>query len=43
MAIVVAAEHAERALKQLTGSGEQAMRIGTIVAQPDGEPATVVA
>ncbi len=42
MAIVVAAEHVDRALKQLAGSGEQAMRIGSIVAQSPGEPATVV-
>ena len=42
MAIVVAAEHAERAIRRLDDAGERAMRIGTIVAQPPGEPATVV-
>ncbi|MEO8755369.1 MAG: phosphoribosylformylglycinamidine cyclo-ligase [Casimicrobiaceae bacterium] len=42
MAIVVAAEHAERAVKVLDGAGERAQRIGGIVAQPAGEPATVV-
>ena len=42
MAIVVAAEHAERALKVLDAAGERAQRIGTVVAQPAGEPATVV-
>ena len=42
MAAVVAAEHADRAIKLLDGAGEHARRIGRIVAQPDGEPATVV-
>jgi phosphoribosylformylglycinamidine cyclo-ligase len=42
MAVVVAAEHAERAVRLLEGAGEQVARIGTIVAQPAGEPATVV-
>ena len=42
MAVVVAAEHADRALQLLDGAGERATRIGTIVAQPAGEPATVV-
>ena len=42
MAIVVAPEHAERALKLLDENGERAYRIGTIVAQPDGEAPTVV-
>jgi phosphoribosylformylglycinamidine cyclo-ligase len=42
MAIVVAAEHADRAIRRLDDAGERAMRIGTIVAQPPGEPATVV-
>jgi phosphoribosylformylglycinamidine cyclo-ligase len=43
LAIVVAPEHAERAIKVLSGRGERVMRIGSIVAQPAGEPATVVA
>jgi phosphoribosylformylglycinamidine cyclo-ligase len=42
MAVVVAAEHAERALKHLRDSGEQATRIGAIIARPAGEPATIV-
>jgi phosphoribosylformylglycinamidine cyclo-ligase len=42
MAIVVAAEHADRAIRRLDDAGERAMRIGAIVAQPPGEPATVV-
>jgi phosphoribosylformylglycinamidine cyclo-ligase len=43
MAVVVAAEHAERAVRLLDAAGERVTRIGTIVAQPAGEPATVVA
>ena len=42
MAVVVAAEHAERALHLLEAAGERATRIGAIVPQPVGEPATVV-
>jgi phosphoribosylformylglycinamidine cyclo-ligase len=42
MAVVVAAEHAERAMRSLHAAGERVTRIGTIVAQPAGEPATVV-
>jgi phosphoribosylformylglycinamidine cyclo-ligase len=42
MAVVVAPEHAERALRMLDEHGERAQRIGTIVAQPAGEPPTVV-
>jgi phosphoribosylformylglycinamidine cyclo-ligase len=42
MAVVVAAEHADRALRFLDAAGERATRIGEIVAQPAGEPATVV-
>ena len=42
MAVVVAAEHAERAIKLLDAAGERVTRIGSIVAQPAGEPATVV-
>jgi phosphoribosylformylglycinamidine cyclo-ligase len=42
MVVVVAAEHAERAIRMLDGAGERARRIGTIAAQPAGEPATVV-
>ncbi len=43
MAIVVAADHAERAARFLDAAGERVTRIGTIVAQPAGVPATVVA
>jgi phosphoribosylformylglycinamidine cyclo-ligase len=43
MAVVVATEHAERAIRLLDAAGERVTRIGTIVAQPAGEPATVVA
>jgi phosphoribosylformylglycinamidine cyclo-ligase len=42
MVVVVAAEHAERAVRMLDDAGERARRIGKIVAQPAGEPATVV-
>ena len=42
MAVVVAAGHADRALKLLAAAGERASPIGEIVAQPAGEPATVV-
>jgi phosphoribosylformylglycinamidine cyclo-ligase len=42
MAVVVAARHADRALKHLAAAGERASPIGEIVAQPAGEPATVV-
>ena len=42
MAVVVAAEHADRAVKVLAAAGERVTRIGSIVAQPAGEPATVV-
>ena len=42
MAVVVAAEHAERALRLLDAAGERATRIGAIVPQPVGEAATVV-
>ena len=42
MAVVVAAEHAERAWRFLDAAGERATRIGAIVPQPADEPATVV-
>ncbi|MEO8347200.1 MAG: phosphoribosylformylglycinamidine cyclo-ligase, partial [Betaproteobacteria bacterium] len=42
MAVVVAAADAERALRFLDAAGERTFRIGEIVAQPAGEPATVV-
>ena len=42
MVVVVAAAHADRALRMLAGAGVEAARIGAIVAQPAGEPATVV-
>jgi phosphoribosylformylglycinamidine cyclo-ligase len=41
--LVVAAEHADRAIRVLADAGERALRIGTIVPQPAGErPAIVV-
>ena len=43
MVAVVAAGHAERALQFLAAVGERASRIGEVVPQPAGEPATVVA
>jgi phosphoribosylformylglycinamidine cyclo-ligase len=42
MVLVVAAAHADRALRALADEGERAYRIGSIVAQPAGEPPTVV-
>jgi phosphoribosylformylglycinamidine cyclo-ligase len=42
MALVVAPEHADRALRALATAGERAYRIGSIAAQPAGEPPTVV-
>jgi phosphoribosylformylglycinamidine cyclo-ligase len=42
MAVVVAATHADRALRFLDAAGERATRIGTIVDQPAGEPPAVV-
>ena len=42
MAVVVAAEHADRAQHLLEAAGERVTRIGAIVPQPVGEPATVV-
>jgi len=42
MAVVVAAEHADRALHFLAAAEERATRIGAIVPQPAGEPAAVV-
>jgi phosphoribosylformylglycinamidine cyclo-ligase len=42
MAVVVAPEHADRALKFLDAAGESAARIGTIVGQPAGAPPAVV-
>jgi phosphoribosylformylglycinamidine cyclo-ligase len=42
MAVVVAAEHENRAMRFLEANGERVTRIGEIVAQPAGEPATVV-
>jgi phosphoribosylformylglycinamidine cyclo-ligase len=42
MAVVVAAGHADSALHFLAAAGERGSRIGEIVAQPAGEPATVV-
>ena len=42
MAVVVAAEHADAALKQLKDAGESAYRIGVIRARKDGEAQTLV-
>ena len=42
MAVVVAAANAQRAVRFLEAAGEQTFTIGEIVAQPVGEPATVV-
>jgi len=42
MVLVVAAEHADRAIKVLADAGERALRIGTIVPLPAGEPPTIV-
>ena len=42
MAIVVAAEHADRALRILDEGGERAQRIGTIIARPADQPPAVV-
>jgi len=43
MAIIVAAEDADVAVQTLQAAGEQAFRIGTIVARADGAPAATVA
>jgi hypothetical protein len=40
--VVVAAAHADRALRMLGDAGVEATGIGTIAALPAGEPATVV-
>jgi phosphoribosylformylglycinamidine cyclo-ligase len=42
MAIVVAPENADRAMRKLGELGERVHRIGTIAAQPPGEPQTIV-
>jgi phosphoribosylformylglycinamidine cyclo-ligase len=42
MVLVVADEHADRAVRLLEAAGERAFRIGSIVAQPSGEHAAVV-
>jgi phosphoribosylformylglycinamidine cyclo-ligase len=42
MVLVVAAEHADRAIKVLADAGEDALRIGNIVPLPAGERPTVV-
>ncbi len=42
MAVVVAAADAQRAVRFLEAAGERTFNIGEIVAQPAGEPATVV-
>jgi phosphoribosylformylglycinamidine cyclo-ligase len=42
MVVVVAAAHADRALRMLGDAGVEATGIGTIAALPAGEPATVV-
>ena len=43
MAIIVAADDADVAVQTLQAAGEQAFRIGTIVARADGAPAATVA
>jgi phosphoribosylformylglycinamidine cyclo-ligase len=43
MAVVVAPEHADRAVLILNAAGESTHRIGRIVAREPGAPATVVA
>jgi len=43
MIVVVAPAQVERTLRTLADAGERALRIGTIAAQPAGEPPTVVA
>jgi phosphoribosylformylglycinamidine cyclo-ligase len=42
MAIVVAAEDAERAASMLRAAGETVYRIGEVVERPDGAAATIV-
>jgi phosphoribosylformylglycinamidine cyclo-ligase len=42
MAVVVAAEHADAAMKQLKDAGESVYRIGSIRARKDGEAQTLV-
>ncbi|MBK9114893.1 MAG: phosphoribosylformylglycinamidine cyclo-ligase [Betaproteobacteria bacterium] len=42
MVVVVGAGYAERAIARLAAAGERALPIGGIVAQPPGEPPTVV-
>jgi len=42
MVTIVGAESAERALRHLTAAGEEVIAIGTIVARPAGEQATVI-
>ena len=42
MAVVVAPEHEERALRILNAAGERATRVGVIVARAAGAPAAVV-
>jgi len=43
LAVVVASEHADAALRALNDAGEHAFRIGAIAARKTGEPATVIA
>jgi phosphoribosylformylglycinamidine cyclo-ligase len=42
MAVVVAAEHTDHALRSLKAAGEQVWRIGDVVVQPAGAAATIV-
>ena len=42
MVLVVASEHADRAIKALADGGERGLRIGTIVSLPAGERPTIV-
>jgi phosphoribosylformylglycinamidine cyclo-ligase len=42
MAVIVAAEHAEEAMRQLTAAGETVWRIGSVEARAEGQAQTVV-
>ncbi len=42
MAVIVAAEHAERAMQLLSDAGETVWRIGQVEARAEGQPQTVV-
>ena len=42
MAVIVAAEHAEEAMRQLSAAGETVWRIGSVAARAEGQAQTVV-